>query len=635
MIYNKEYFDSTIQSFLISHEFIEHKTIRINEKIYHFEDWMLPQKGKILVQQIESNKDSFFNKLDVKSTEANLLFDVDLYPNRLVVKVTLDPIHLLKTVVFIYENNYLIEVSGINSRELVTTLKINIGHYPSFELHSDCIVFIKYAKNGRPNEIWTKKFGQSNENSYYFESRVNHQVKLIKTSLPNRTLFKNNLEYLLFTSSEKVPIQTIWHKKYGKVDHVTDFVINSKEYLLFVRKKSNLVDHELILYSCNDKRYQIISTKKSLQIFDIEANHTYILIRYFDSNYLKSGIIPIEHLISTSKDFIKEVYDLPLKGEVHFYSDYTEEKSTYLSYQDECVSQFLYRYNSLEQDPLTLIHSSTTIPKLNTKLFQHVTCYVASFNDGIKIPLTIYWKGTSNNLPYQQPGIIYVYGAYGTREQKGNLDPMMIAMIELGFVYCVAHVRGGGYLGRRWHEAGKYLNKWHSIHDFLDCCHYLVDKKIVDKNKLSLISSSAGGIIAGMSLNEEPNLFKSMLLASPFVDPYNTMLYKRDYLSHMEVSEWGDPAIDSIVREYIHSYSPLQNTEKVKESNTKLFVVCGENDKKISNDDVRMWLEKLQKVGINSQFYINKRAGHGGLEKGDISSMTKILSDFLGSIFLS
>lgn len=633
MIYNKKKFESTIQSCLLDYKKVYNHKVQINDYIYSFENWKLPHSGSISVQLNDANKGLIITESErIHLKKSKLLFDVRLYPNKQVLKVILDPVHLFRTMISISGSNYIIEVMELNSEKVMTTVLTSLDHFPVFELHTDRIVFIGHTEDGRPNKILEKNFEQLKEKVCYCESRSTHQLKLIKTSLSNRSLFKNNVEYLLFSSEEKNPIQVIWPKKSERIAHVIGFTKYSTDYILFICRKEKSVNHKLILYNCNDKKYQIIPTKKNISVLTVEANHTYIFLRYFNENKLNSGIISIENLVNTKVDFIEDTFSIPLQGEVHLCQNTNDENLTYLFCEDDCVSNMLYSYNPNLSERLALVKSNQNIPNLNVKKFHSKIFYVRSVVDGMKIPLTIYWKGDSKQLPRKQPGIIYVYGSYGSREQKGNLDSMMIAMIELGFVYCIAHVRGGGYLGEKWHHMGRTLNKWNSIYDFLDCCHYLIDEGIVASDRLSLISSSAGGIVAGASLNEEPNLFKSMLLASPFVDPYNTMLYKRDYLSHMEVAEWGNPSTDLKVRKYIHSYSPMQNVKKAKGSKTNLFVVCGENDKQISNEDVKSWLQKLQALGVSSHLEINPKASHGGLPQGDINALTKILVDFLYSV---
>lgn len=633
MVYSKKKFASTIQSCLLDYKKVYNHKVQINDYIYSFENWKLPHSGSISVQLNDANKELIITESErIHLKKSKLLFDVRLYPNKQVLKVILDPVHLFRTMISISGSNYIIEVMELNSEKVMTTVLTSLDHFPVFELHTDRIVFIGHTEDGRPNKILEKNFEQLKEKVCYCESRSTHQLKLIKTSLSNRSLFKNNVEYLLFSSEEKNPIQVIWPKKSERIAHVIGFTKYSTNYILFICRKEKSVNHKLILYNCNDKKYQIIPTKKNISVLTVEANHTYIFLRYFNENKLNSGIISIENLVNTKVDFIEDTFSIPLQGEVHLCQNTNDENLTYLFCEDDCVSNMLYSYNPNLSERLALVKSNQNIPNLNVKKFHSKIFYVRSVVDGMKIPLTIYWKGDSKQLPRKQPGIIYVYGSYGSREQKGNLDPMMIAMIELGFVYCIAHVRGGGYLGEKWHHMGRTLNKWNSIYDFLDCCHYLIDEGIVASDRLSLISSSAGGIVAGASLNEEPNLFKSMLLASPFVDPYNTMLYKRDYLSHMEVAEWGNPSTDLKVRKYIHSYSPMQNVKKAKGSKTNLFVVCGENDKQISNEDVKSWLQKLQALGVSSHLEINPKASHGGLPQGDINALTKILVDFLYSV---
>lgn len=135
--------------------------------------------------------------------------------------------------------------------------------------------------------------------------------------------------------------------------------------------------------------------------------------------------------------------------------------------------------------------------------------------------------------------IFYVYGAYG-KDDSVKIDPIVSSIINSDFLYAVVHVRGGGFLGGDWYRSGKELNKKNSITDFVKGVKYLIENGIVDSNSLGLISASAGAIIAGASFNDNPNLFKGILLFSPFIDPYGALLSKNDPLSKTEAAEWGD-----------------------------------------------------------------------------------------------
>lgn len=146
-----------------------------------------------------------------------------------------------------------------------------------------------------------------------------------------------------------------------------------------------------------------------------------------------------------------------------------------------------------------------------------------------------------------------------------------------------------------------------------------------------MISSSAGGIIAGSVPNEEKNLLKCMLLFSPFINPYGQLISGNDPLVKTEVTEWGDIS-DKNIRDFIRSYSPLQNIEKARGTDTVVLSILGQRDNYIDNSDVIEWPKKLQKLNVRSYVYLNQNAGHGGINSEDSEFLINILSFFLQNV---
>ncbi|HEL0020906.1 TPA: prolyl oligopeptidase family serine peptidase, partial [Streptococcus equi subsp. zooepidemicus] len=161
--------------------------------------------------------------------------------------------------------------------------------------------------------------------------------------------------------------------------------------------------------------------------------------------------------------------------------------------------------------------------------------------------------------------------------------------------------------------------------------NYLIENDIVDSSSIGLISSSAGAIVAGAAFNDNPYLFKSILLFSPFIDPYSSLLSKKDPLSKTELGEWGDIS-NKEIQDYIKGYSPMQNIGNLKQSNTTIISLLGENDIYIDNRSVIEWSNKLCMKNIKSLVYINKNAGHGGVSHKDKDLFVNILSYFLSVV---
>ncbi|MBM7635900.1 prolyl oligopeptidase family serine peptidase [Streptococcus saliviloxodontae] len=160
---------------------------------------------------------------------------------------------------------------------------------------------------------------------------------------------------------------------------------------------------------------------------------------------------------------------------------------------------------------------------------------------------------------------------------------------------------------------------------------YLSHRNIVDKHRIGLVASSAGGIIAGAALNEEYKMFKSILLFSPFINPYNSLVESADSLSKFENFEWGDIE-NKLVREYIRSYSPAQNISKIRDSSTVIISILGGKDNYISNTEVIDWIEKLREKEIPAYALLDESAGHGGWNNDNNNLMFSILNYFFEMI---
>lgn len=290
---------------------------------------------------------------------------------------------------------------------------------------------------------------------------------------------------------------------------------------------------------------------------------------------------------------------------------------------------------SIKSNERKVISSRETVkyaPVKHQKKIRKKVIYCASRDGKTKIPVTLFWRGDEcTTYPHNLDTVINVYGAYGKNELVGNLDPMFRSIVDTGFLLTVAHVRGGGYYGGDWYREGKQLKKWNSIYDFVDCCNGLITLGISKKENMGALASSAGGIIVGATLNYSPELLKSVLLFSPFVNPYDTMVHlDEDKNAFNEVVEWGNPMQSLEVRNYIKSYSPVQNIRPYDgERDLFVSVVSGGRDLFVSDKDIRHWVDLLKDSGLHVRYTFNETAGHGGIGKNDANLLTNIISEYL------
>lgn len=234
----------------------------------------------------------------------------------------------------------------------------------------------------------------------------------------------------------------------------------------------------------------------------------------------------------------------------------------------------------------------------------------ATAADGNKIPISLVYK-----KDLKQDGLnplyLYGYGSYGI-----NIEPDFasnpFSLIDRGFIYAIAHVRGSSTMGRQWYEDGKLLHKKNTFEDFIVCAEYLVREKYADPEKIAISGGSAGGLLMGAVTNIRPDLFKAVVARVPFVDVINTMLDETIPLTVIEYEEWGNPNIEEFYR-YMKSYSPYDNVRAQDYPN--ILITAGLNDPRVQYWEPAKWTAKLRSVKTDANLVLlktNMGAGHGG-----------------------
>ena len=249
----------------------------------------------------------------------------------------------------------------------------------------------------------------------------------------------------------------------------------------------------------------------------------------------------------------------------------------------------------------------------------------ATARDGAKVPISlVYRKNTP--LDGASPLLQYAYGSYGH-----TIDPhfssVRLSLLDRGFIYAIAHVRGGEYLGRPWYEDGKLLRKKNTFTDFIDCSQFLIERKYTSAAHLYASGGSAGGLLMGAIVNMAPELYNGVIASVPFVDVVTTMLDDTIPLTTGEYDEWGNPN-EKEYYDYIKSYSPYDNVEAKAYPN--LYVSTGLHDSQVQYWEPAKWVAKLRdyKTDDNLLFLdTNMDAGHGGAS-GRFEALKETAKDF-------
>ena len=309
----------------------------------------------------------------------------------------------------------------------------------------------------------------------------------------------------------------------------------------------------------------------------------------------------------------KEDYYLPMEGETY---------TAYTGYNPQFETQKLrYVYNSLKTPSSVFeydMHNKTQEvlktqevmdPKFDSANYREQRIWAIA-RDGTKIPISIiYHKDTKPvvNTPLLQ----YAYGSYGSTIDP-NFSSTRLSLLDRGFVYVIAHIRGGEYMGRDWYEKGKLLHKKNTFNDFVDCSKYLIEKKYTSAEHLYAYGGSAGGLLMGAVINQAPELYRGVIAAVPFVDVITTMLDDSIPLTTYEYDEWGDPNQKKYY-DYMKSYSPYDQVSQQAYPN--LLVTTGYHDSQVQYWEPAKWVAMLRDKKLDSNLlflHTNMKAGHGG-----------------------
>ena len=309
------------------------------------------------------------------------------------------------------------------------------------------------------------------------------------------------------------------------------------------------------------------------------------------------------------------------KTENHFISFNDETYSLGSSTNSEInTNKFRYNYSSLtnpnsivEYDMVTkekkILKESEVLGDFNKENYTSKRIW-APARDGKKVPISLVYR-KDKFKEGQNPLLLYAYGSYGITN-NARFSSVRLSLLDRGFVYAIAHIRGSQYLGREWYDDGKMFNKKNTFWDFIDSGKYLIESKFVNKDKLFAMGGSAGGLLMGAVSNMAPELFKGIIAAVPFVDVITTMLDEDIPLTTSEYDEWGNPN-NKDSYDYMLSYSPYDQVEN--KDYPAIFITTGYHDSQVQYFEPAKWIARLRDKRTNNEpllMYCNMDAGHGG-----------------------
>ena len=407
---------------------------------------------------------------------------------------------------------------------------------------------------------------------------------------------ESNLEYSVSHFEDKFYIKTNWEAKNFRLMQTS---INSTS-------KSNW--------------QEVIPHRKDVLLRSINIFKNYLVVNERKDGLRNTRVINWKDNSEYYIKFNDPTYSLYSSSNVDFDTDFFRFVYTSLT-----TPRSVYDYNMVTKEQTLLKQKKVLGDKFDSDNYVSERLFAKSRDGKTEIPISlVYRKGLNKNG--KQPLLLNGYGSYGSSSDP-YFSSVRLSLLDRGFTFAIAHIRGGQEMGRDWYEDGKLLKKKNTFYDFIDCGKYLIDSKFTSSEHLYASGGSAGGLLMGAVMNMEPELFNGIIAGVPFVDVINTMWDETIPLTTGEFDEWGNPK-DKEYYDYMKSYSPYDNIVEVNYPN--LLITTGYWDSQVQYWEPAKWIAKIRDFRANDNLllmYCNMDVGHGG-SSGRFESLKEVALEY-------
>lgn len=388
-------------------------------------------------------------------------------------------------------------------------------------------------------------------------------------------------------------------------NHLYEIESHAGGYLVLSNKDA--LNNELRFYPNHpsiSKEYEVIvkhNTSTLLEEFTVFKNYVVLICR---ENGLRSiRVVDWGNRQTHSLTQNEECYSLSL-----FVNEDYESETLYYAYNSMTTPASVFAFNMKTQEENT--HFTKAIPNPDFSADNYVSERTwAIANDGTKVPISLVHRKDVDRT--KAPLLLYAYGSYGITIPT-TFSAYRLSLMDRGFVFAIAHIRGGKYLGEQWYQDGKWLKKKNTFTDYINCAEHLIRNNFCKADGLYAQGGSAGGMLMGGIANMAPYLFKGIIAQVPFVDVVTTMLDESIPLTVGEFEEWGNPKEEDYYQ-YMMSYSPYDNVKEMHYPS--MFVSTGYHDSQVQYWEPLKWIAKLRELKQDNNtliFDCNMDAGHSG-----------------------
>ena len=505
---------------------------------------------------------------------------------------------------------FTIHLRDIDSNNLISDKIYDTSGSITFSLDDKYIFYSKLDENHRPRKIFRHKIGTPvTEDELIFEEKTEAFTVSMYLSSVEKYYFisssdHNTSEQYYFDVKEENPKPKLIIKREKGII----YSINSWDNNFYNHTNKNAEDFKIDkCENLNEQRWETyIPAKDEVLIGDLVFLKDWIL-RSEQSNALNK--IFVKNIKDNKEEEIKFENEKVISPGLSLIQRNRDTNLIYLSYSSPKTQSRTYLYNLKNKDRKLL--KEQEIPSGHNPddyIVERLECIA---HDGVKIPITI-TRNKNTKIDGSANLLLYGYGSYG-HSIPPTFSSSRFSLIDRDIIWVTAHIRGGMERGMKWWKDGKLLNKKNTFKDYISVAKYLIEKKYTSKKKIIGMGGSAGGLLMGAVVNEEPNLFLGMIMAVPFVDSLTTNLDHSLPLTIGEFDEFGNAKDNKDHFDYIYSYSPYHNIKKMDYPN--ILITTSLSDNRVLFDEPTKFTAKLRELKTDKNLLFLKtemNAGHGG-----------------------
>ncbi|WP_313356394.1 S9 family peptidase [Microbacterium sp.] len=514
---------------------------------------------------------------------------------------------------------YTVHVRDLVSGEMLDDVIPNTGQ-AFFTPDGASILYTTRDEAWRPDTLWLHRIGtpldadvklfHEPDERFWMGAGITRSRRYLMIGLGSKITSEELLIDLADLSSDPLNVepQVVWPRRDG-VEYSVDHAVVDGEDRLLILHNDDALDFELVSVAASDPRGErqvLLAHRQGRRIIDVDCFRDFATVEYRSDGLVRSAIMDPATGALDDVDFDEPLFDAYFSGNPEWHAPFL--RMTYTS--------FITPSQVLDLDIATgekhLRKQMAVLGGYDPADYGQQRVW-ATAADGAQVPISLVWKRSFGD-PGAEPRALHLYG-YGSYEH--SIDPgfstMRLSMLDRGVIFAVAHVRGGGEMGRHWYEQGKELHKRNTFTDFVACAQHLIGTGVTAPERLVAEGGSAGGLLMGAVANLAPELFSGILAGVPFVDALTSILDPSLPLTVVEWDEWGDPLHDAEVYAYMKSYTPYENIRDGADY-PRILAMTSLNDTRVLYVEPAKWVAALRYAGARDvMMKCEMSAGHGGV----------------------